>query len=647
MTESMTAFATTERTDSLLAVVGAGLPVPLVTGATVPYANLDYAASAPALRVVAEHLATALPYYASVHRGAGYASQVSTALLENSRLCIGRFLGAREDDLVVFTRNTTDALNLLAHCVPQGGSVLYLDIEHHANLLPWQRRGDAVLEAAPTLRETLADVEAALAATPTALLAVTGASNVTGQLLPIRELAEIAHRHGARIAVDAAQLAPHRRFSLTESGVDYLALSGHKLYAPYGAGVLIGRRDWLDAAPAYLAGGGAVREVGTDGDRLGSRGGPARGRHAERAGRGGPGEGVRGARDRRRRGARRARGRAAAPAAGRARAVPDEISVLRIWADEQDSIRRRIPPRTRRSASSPSPSPGTTPAGSPRTSRPSTGSACATAASARTRCSPAGPGRRRGDPRLLRRRLDLGGRGPAGAGAAHAADRGRVVEVRARRRPLRAGGRPPPDPGLRRAALHGQLPLPGRLIAVAEAVREYPHRSRSRQRNSARMIGSLPGINRIGEIRIGHGNARHGHRRSAGSGGPHPPRAGQGTVVRPAHPRRRGLRENRGATLEQRVGRAGQPARVGLTDDRLHRARGGPAAAAAWAVRFLVWSWRVLLGFRRGGDSMTCRTARTGRTVRPKGTPSKVLFCTLLCGLRASALTGCPSIEQF
>ena len=101
MTETATAFATTERTDSLLAVVGAGLPVPLVTGATVPYANLDYAASAPALRVVAEHLATALPYYASVHRGAGYASQVSTALLENSRLCIGRFLGAREDDLVV------------------------------------------------------------------------------------------------------------------------------------------------------------------------------------------------------------------------------------------------------------------------------------------------------------------------------------------------------------------------------------------------------------------------------------------------------------------------------------------------------------------------------------------------------------------
>jgi len=265
MTESLTVSVPTDCIDALVPVVGAGLSVPLVTGGAVAYANLDYAASAPALRAVAEHVATALPYYASVHRGAGFASQVSTSLLENARACVGRFLGAREDDVVVFTRNTTDSLNLLAHCVPAGGSVLYLDIEHHANLLPWQRRGDAVLAAAATLRETLADLDAALAATPTALVAVTGASNVTGQVLPIAEIAEIAHRHGARIVVDAAQLAPHRRVSLRESGVDYLALSGHKLYAPYGAGVLVGRRDWLDEAPAYLAGGGAVREVGLEG----------------------------------------------------------------------------------------------------------------------------------------------------------------------------------------------------------------------------------------------------------------------------------------------------------------------------------------------------------------------------------------------
>lgn len=264
MADSTTLSLPTDCVDALLPVVGAGLAVPLVTGATVPYANLDYAASAPALQAVAEHVATALPYYASVHRGAGFASQVSTALLENARACVGRFLSAREDDVVVFTRNTTDSLNLLAHCVPAGGSVLYLDIEHHANLLPWQRRGDIVLEAGATLRETLTGLDAALAraAEPVALVAVTGASNVTGQVLPITELAAIAHRHGARIVVDAAQLAPHRRVSLRESGADYLALSGHKLYAPYGTGVLVGRRDWLDDAPAYLAGGGSVREVG-------------------------------------------------------------------------------------------------------------------------------------------------------------------------------------------------------------------------------------------------------------------------------------------------------------------------------------------------------------------------------------------------
>src|SRR5258708_4095030 len=106
---NVTAVTTAHTARSLCQVVGADLPVPLVTGGTLPYANLDYAASAPALSAVAEHVATALPYYASVHRGAGYASQVSTALLENSRACVGSFVGARPDDVVVFTRNTTDA----------------------------------------------------------------------------------------------------------------------------------------------------------------------------------------------------------------------------------------------------------------------------------------------------------------------------------------------------------------------------------------------------------------------------------------------------------------------------------------------------------------------------------------------------------
>jgi selenocysteine lyase/cysteine desulfurase len=244
-------------------VVGHDLQVPLVTGGRVTYANLDLAASAPALQSVAAHVAELLPYYASVHRGAGYASQVSTALLESARATVGEFVGARaEDDVVVFTRNTTDALNLLAGCVP--GTVLCLDVEHHANLLPWQAGPHQVLRAGDTLEQTIADLETAMAAAPVALLAVTGASNVTGEVLPLARIVEIAHRSGARVVVDAAQLAPHRCIDLAATDVDYVALSGHKLYAPYGAGAIVGRRDWLDAGTPHLAGGGAVREVQVD-----------------------------------------------------------------------------------------------------------------------------------------------------------------------------------------------------------------------------------------------------------------------------------------------------------------------------------------------------------------------------------------------
>ncbi|TWF79824.1 selenocysteine lyase/cysteine desulfurase [Pseudonocardia hierapolitana] len=238
-------------------VTGTDLRVPLVTGEHVRYANLDLAASAPALTAVADHVAALLPYYASVHRGAGYASQVCTAVLEKARETVGRFVGARADDVVVFTRNTTDALNLLAGCVP--GPALRLDVEHHANLLAWGP--GRVLRAAPTVAQTLADLRYALAADRPALLAVTGASNVTGELLPLEEITAIAHAAGARVVVDAAQLAPHRPVDIATTGIDYLALSGHKLYAPYGAGALVGRRDWLDVATPYLSGGGAVHAV--------------------------------------------------------------------------------------------------------------------------------------------------------------------------------------------------------------------------------------------------------------------------------------------------------------------------------------------------------------------------------------------------
>ncbi|MGB3699533.1 MAG: aminotransferase class V-fold PLP-dependent enzyme [Gordonia sp. (in: high G+C Gram-positive bacteria)] len=248
----------------LAAVVGAETTVPTTAWGARAYANFDYAASAPALVSVAAELSTALSEYASVHRGAGHLSQLSTTRYEQARESVRRFLGGRADDTVVFTRNTTDSLNLAAHVVP--GDVVVLDIEHHANLLPWTRTGRArVVSAAGTVEETIARLEAELAASPAALLAVTGASNVTGEVLPIGRLAAAAHRHGARILVDAAQLAPHRGISLASWGIDYLALSGHKLYAPFGAGVLIGRSDWFDAAEPYLAGGGASASVAADG----------------------------------------------------------------------------------------------------------------------------------------------------------------------------------------------------------------------------------------------------------------------------------------------------------------------------------------------------------------------------------------------
>jgi len=240
-----------------------GTRVPLVDGRRVEYANLDHAASAPCLEAVRDAVDELLPWYASVHRGAGFASQVSTRVYEQARDVLRRFVGAHSTDAVVFTRNTTDALNLLARAVPRGTAVVLFDAEHHAALLPWRGTQVRRLVTPERVADTVTLLDEALRGCPTGprLVVVTGASNVTGELWPVRELAEVARAHGARIALDAAQLAPHRPIDIRELDVDYVALSGHKLYAPFGAGVLVGRADWLRAAPPYLAGGGATRQV--------------------------------------------------------------------------------------------------------------------------------------------------------------------------------------------------------------------------------------------------------------------------------------------------------------------------------------------------------------------------------------------------
>lgn len=249
----------------------AGLPrvvaapvVPTCDGRFVEYANFDHGASTPALRRVVDAVERATATYSSVHRGQGWASQVSSHYYEAAREEVARFVGARAGDEVVFTRNTTDSFNLLAKALPRRTQVVVFSSEHHATLLPWDPKRTTRLPVPLTHRDAevlLADALCRSARGRT-LVVLTGASNVTGEYWPVERLSALARGHGARVALDAAQLVGHRQVDLDTLGLDYVAFSGHKIYAPYGAGVLVGRSDWLDAATPYLAGGGATAQVG-------------------------------------------------------------------------------------------------------------------------------------------------------------------------------------------------------------------------------------------------------------------------------------------------------------------------------------------------------------------------------------------------
>jgi selenocysteine lyase/cysteine desulfurase len=243
-------------------VVGAGLRVPTLAGHTA-YANLDHAASTPALVAVKEAVDRTLETYASVHRGAGYASRLTSAWYEQARAEVADFVGARTDDTVIFTRTTTDSWGVLARALPSRTTVFVFDTEHHSTLLPWGRLRTVRLPVPQSVDDAVDLLEEAFAETPSRhrLLVVAAASNVTGEVWPVERFAAIAHQHGARIAVDAAQLSAHRPIDLAAWDADYVAFSGHKTYAPFGAGVLAGRSDWLDAGAPYLPGGGATRAV--------------------------------------------------------------------------------------------------------------------------------------------------------------------------------------------------------------------------------------------------------------------------------------------------------------------------------------------------------------------------------------------------
>lgn len=262
-----------EALDMRGALVGVDVPVPVLDGRLVPYVNLDNAASTPAFRSVAETVARFLPYYSSVHRGTGYTSRLSTAAYEEARSVVGRFVGADpERDVVVFGRNTTEAVNRLARSLwmPPGSIVLTTLLEHHSNDLPWRARARTVrVGALPDGRLDEDDLDRRLAehAGRIALLAVSGASNVTGVVQPVHRLAAKVHAVGGRILVDAAQLAAHRPVDMRPHGdpghLDFVALSAHKLYAPFGTGALVGRRDAFASEPDH-SGGGTVRAVTLD-----------------------------------------------------------------------------------------------------------------------------------------------------------------------------------------------------------------------------------------------------------------------------------------------------------------------------------------------------------------------------------------------
>jgi selenocysteine lyase/cysteine desulfurase len=246
------------------ATVSENLGVPTLHRTVVDYANFDHAASTPALESVKAAVDIALRTYSSVHRGNGYASRITTGWYEEARAEVHSFVGARKDDLVVFTRNSTDSLNLLARSLPESTTTFVFESEHHAALLPWNPARTVRIPVPASEQDALTLLEDALrssAETGPRLVVIAGASNVTGELWPIESVVSIARRYNARVALDAAQLAPHRKIDIEALGVDYVAFSGHKLYAPFGAGVLAGRADWLNEATPYLLGGGASAKV--------------------------------------------------------------------------------------------------------------------------------------------------------------------------------------------------------------------------------------------------------------------------------------------------------------------------------------------------------------------------------------------------
>lgn len=231
-----------------------------------PLVYLDNAATTQKPLCVVEAMSDEyLNVNANVHRGVHFLSQQATDLHEQSRETVRRFIGARTTSEVVFTRGTTESINLVATTLSRlypGGEVIVTAMEHHSNIVSWQLAG-FTLRVIPVDDEgnlVLDDIDS-LFNNDTRIMSVAHVSNVLGTVNPVERLVEVAHSHGVPILIDGAQSAPHTHIDVQQLGCDFFAFSGHKIYGPTGVGVLWGKEEWLDRLPPYMGGGDMIKNV--------------------------------------------------------------------------------------------------------------------------------------------------------------------------------------------------------------------------------------------------------------------------------------------------------------------------------------------------------------------------------------------------